>query len=179
MIPARVGAIRLVDAAGMTTMLLDVTPNLQKRTSMNRRSFCHGAILVAFLPLPAFAVPVAATLYKNPQCDCCEEYAAYLRRDGFSVDVRPTGALAEISRKAGIPEKLQGCHAMFVEGYVVGGHVPVKVIRRLLTERPAIAGVTLPGMPNGSPGMAGRKNGPFTIYAVDKNGIPPTVYAVE
>jgi hypothetical protein len=147
---------------------------------MNRRTFCQGAILAAVaLPLPALAAPIPATLYKSPQCTCCEGYAAYLRRSGFVVEVKPTNDLAEISRKAGVPENLQGCHTMFVDGYVVDGHVPANVIQRLLAERPAIAGITLPGMPAGSPGMTGRKSAPFTIYAVTKDGTPPTVYATD
>lgn len=147
---------------------------------MNRRSFCQGAIVcAALLPLPALAASAAATLYKTPQCSCCEGYAAYLRRNGFTVDVKPTNDLAQISRKAGVPEKMQGCHTMFLDGYVVDGHVPVKVIRKMLAARPDIVGITLPGMPEGSPGMTGSKRGPFTIYAVNKNGAPPSVYAVE
>src|SRR5262245_10221303 len=126
---------------------------------MNRRNFCRSVMLLstAAIPIPAFAASTRATLYKDPQCGCCEGYAAYLRQNGFAVDVKPTYDLAEISRKAGVPPKLQGCHTMFVDGYVVDGHVPVKVIQRLLRERPAIAGVTLPGMPEGSPGMTGKK----------------------
>ncbi len=145
---------------------------------MNRRSFCLGAATLA-MSLPAAAEPMHATLYKNPQCSCCEGYAAYLRTNGFEVEVKPTNDLAEISGKAGVPEKLQGCHTMFVDGYVVDGHVPVTVIRKLLSERPAIAGITLPGMPEGAPGMTGSKHGPFTIYAVTKDGAAPTVYATE
>ena len=87
--------------------------------------------------------------------------------------------LAKISSKAGVPEKFQGCHTMFVDDYVIDGHVPVNAIRKLLSERPAIAGITLPGMPLGSPGMTGVKRGPFTIYAVTKDGAPPKVYATE
>src|SRR3984893_16496210 len=114
---------------------------------MNRRTFCQGAILATVaVPLPARAEPFHATLFKNPQCGCCEGYAAYLRQNGFVGDVKPTNDLAEISQKAGVPENLQGCHTMFVDSYVVDGHVPVNVIRRLLTERPAIAGIALPGM---------------------------------
>ena len=147
---------------------------------MKRRTFCRGAILAMIaLPLPAVAEPVHATLYKNPQCTCCEGYAAYLRQNGFEVDVRPTNDLTEISSKAGVPEKFQGCHTMFVNGYVIDGHVPVSVIRKLLSERPAIAGITIPGMPGGSPGMTGQKSGPFTIYAVTKDGAAPTVYATQ
>ncbi len=145
---------------------------------MNRRSFCLGAATLA-MSLPAAAEPMHATLYKNPQCSCCEGYAAYLRTNGFEVEVKPTNDLAEISGKAGVPEKLQGCHTMFVDGYVVDGHVPVTVIRKLLSERPAIAGITLPGMPEGAPGMTGSKHGPFSIYAVTKDGAAPTVYATE
>ncbi len=145
---------------------------------MNRRIFCKGMILAtAALPLPAIAAPIKATLYKNPQCTCCEGYAAYLRKSGFEVDVKPTNDLSEISAKAGVPEKLQGCHTMFVENYVVDGHVPVEVVQKLLSERPAIAGITLPGMPQGSPGMVGSKTETFTIYAVTKDGAPPKVYA--
>lgn len=122
---------------------------------------------------------IKATLYKNPQCGCCETYAAYLRDNGFDVAVKPTHQLAAISRKAGVPSELEGCHTMFVDGYVVDGHVPVAVIRKLLTDRPPIAGITLPGMPTGSPGMSGTQTAPFVIYALPKDGSAPTVYATE
>jgi hypothetical protein len=68
---------------------------------------------------------------------------------------------------------------MFVDGYVVDGHVPVNVIRKLLSQRPTIAGITLPGMPEGSPGMTGVKRKPFIIYAIYKDGKKPTIYAKE
>jgi hypothetical protein len=114
---------------------------------------------------PQAAAPIKAVLYKNPQCTCCEAYAQYLEQNGFQVEVEPTNDLAEISRKAGVPEELEGCHSMFVGGYVVDGLVPVEIVRKLLTEKPAVAGITLPGMPSGSPGMPGPKTGPLTIYA--------------
>ena len=128
---------------------------------------------------PTFAETIKATLYKNPQCSCCENYAAYLRKNGFEVDVKPTNNLAEISLKAGVPETFQGCHTMFVNGYVVDGLVPINTVRKLLSEKLAIAGITLPGMPLGSPGMGGSKEGPFTIYAITKDGAVPSVYATE
>ena len=131
------------------------------------------------LPLPAMAETLQATLYKNPQCSCCEGYVAYLRKNGFEVDVKPTNDLAEISHKAGVPAEFQGCHTMFVNGYVVDGHVPITTVRKLLSEKPAIAGISLPGMPLGSPGMGGEKEGPFTIYAITKDGKAPSVYATE
>src|SRR5438477_9367196 len=148
---------------------------------MDRRTFCKSTVLLSALAIPsrALAAPTRATLYKNPDCSCCEGYAAYLKNNGFDVAVKPTNDLAEISRNAGVPEQLQGCHTMFVGGYVVDGHVPVKIIRKLLAERPAIAGLTLPGMPEGSPGMSGEKREPFVIYAVYKTGTEPTVYATD
>jgi hypothetical protein len=151
---------------------------LSRRTAIVQIAALGSAVATVALPLRAFAAPTRATLYKNPQCDCCEGYAAYLRQNGFEVEVKPTNDLAEISRKAGVPPELEGCHTMLVDDYVVDGHVPVKVIRRLLSERPAIAGITLPGMPTGSPGMTGKKTGPFKIYAVSKDGAPPKIYAV-
>lgn len=119
----------------------------------------------------------AATLYKNPQCSCCEDYAAYLRRNGYTVTVKPTHDLSLINKQHGVTEKLEGCHTTLIGGYVVEGHVPVDTLNRLLTEKPAIKGISLPGMPMGSPGMTGRKTEPFTIYEFG-NGTPK-VYAVE
>ena len=118
-----------------------------------------------------------ATLYKNPQCGCCEGYAAYLRENGFTVTVKPTHELAAMSHEAGIPENFQGCHLSFIDDYVVSGHVPVNTVNRLLKERPDIKGITLPGMPLGSPGMSGVKTEPFTIYEIDSGD--PEIYAVE
>ena len=147
---------------------------------MNRTlSLALAAFLLAGGGGAQAAEPIKATLYKNPQCSCCEGYADYLRSNGFDVTVKPTNDLAMISHNAGVPEKLEGCHTMFVDGYVVDGHVPVDIVHRLLIEHPAIAGITLPGMPPGSPGMVGEKTEPFVVYAVRKGGGTPTVYAKE
>ena len=140
-------------------------------------------VLVALLalPLPALAGPIQATLYKNPHCSCCEEYAAYLRQNGFEVDVKETNELEGITLKAGVPEQLEGCHTMFVEGYVVVGHVSAEIMSKLLKQRPPIIGIAIPGMPTGVPGMGGEKTGPIPVYEVskDKTDKAPTVYAVE
>ncbi|MGH6802461.1 MAG: DUF411 domain-containing protein [Methyloceanibacter sp.] len=133
------------------------------------------------LPLPALAEPIQATLYKNPYCSCCEDYAAYLRQNGFEVDVKETNDLEGITLKAGVPEQLEGCHTMFVDGYVVVGHVSADIMSKLLKERPPIVGIAIPGMPTGVPGMGGPKTGPVPVYEVskDKKDKAPTVYAVE
>jgi hypothetical protein len=118
-----------------------------------------------------------ATLYKNPQCGCCEGYADYLRDNGFEVTVKPTHDLPLLHRQYGVPEALVGCHTTLVDDYVVEGHVPVDMLLRLLTEKPNIKGISLPGMPAGSPGMSGEKAAPFTIYEIGEG--PAKVYGVE
>jgi hypothetical protein len=119
----------------------------------------------------------SATLYKNPACTCCETYADYLRENGFEVTVEPTHDLPLLKRQHGVSAPLEGCHTTLVDGYVVEGHVPVGTILRLLSERPAIKGISLPGMPAGSPGMFGEKTEPFTIYEIGDG--PAKVYGVE
>ncbi len=138
------------------------------------------ALLVAMsAPLPAVAdVSTRVRLYKSPQCGCCDDYAAYLRHHGFAVDVQETHDLATMSREAGVPEDLDGCHIAMIAGYVVEGHVPIEAIRKLLAEHPPLRAITLPGMPLGSPGMAGTKQGPFIIYAVDRGGRTSTYMTI-
>lgn len=129
--------------------------------------------------LPALAEPIHAVLYKNPQCSCCEIYAAYLKKNGFDVELKPTNDLAGISAKAGVPADLEGCHTMFIDGYAFDGLVPVDIVKKVLAEHPAIAGVTLAGMPTGAPGMPGTQAAPFKIYAFTTDGKAPTLYATE
>jgi hypothetical protein len=139
-----------------------------------------AALAVALaIPAPALAATIEAVMYKNPQCSCCEAYAAYLEQNGFKVDVKPVNNLSQISSDAGVPGDLEGCHTLMVDGYVVDGLVPVDIVKKLLTERPDIAGITLAGMPAGTPGMGGEKSEPFVIYAFTKDGKAPTVYATE
>jgi hypothetical protein len=84
---------------------------------------------------PAKAEPrYAATLYKDPQCGCCETYADYLRENGFEVAVSPIKDLPLMKRQYGVPSELEGCHTTLIEGYVVEGHVPVRTLLRLLLE---------------------------------------------
>ncbi len=125
----------------------------------------------------ALADSVKVMMYKNPECGCCEKYAKYLRQNGFTVSVTPTHNMSLISRQNGVPERLAGCHTMLIGGYVVEGHVPVNVINKLLRERPNIKGISLPGMPEGSPGMTGKKSSPFEILEITDG--PTKIYARE
>jgi hypothetical protein len=123
------------------------------------------------------AEPIKGTLYKNPQCGCCQGHADYLEEQGFDIEVVATNTLAAFKQQNGVPEKLEGCHTLLIDGYVVEGHVPAASIRRLLTERPQIRGIAVPGMPAGSPGMSGQKTEPLKIYEL-ADGMA-RVFAVE
>jgi hypothetical protein len=90
------------------------------------------------------------------------------------VTVKPTHDLSAMSREEGIPSEAEGCHLSFIDGYVVSGHVPVGTVNKLLTERPDIK-----GMPMGSPGMTGTKEGSFEILVIRKSGGIGGVYARE
>lgn len=118
-----------------------------------------------------------ATLYKRPFCACCDGHAEHLRANGYKVTIVPTKNLSLIKKKYDVPQEFEGCHTIVIGGYVVEGHVPASIIGKLLKERPAIRGISLPGMPQGSPGMTGVKNGPFEIYEISDG--PPKIYAKE
>lgn len=138
-------------------------------------------LMMTFLLLgPAWAdttPPTEATLYKNPSCTCCDGHADHLRANGYRVTVIETETLDAIKKKYSVPQAFEGCHTILVGGYVVEGHVPATIIRKLLKERPAITGIALPGMPAGSPGMGGRKSEPFVVYELSNGS--PKVFATE
>ncbi len=92
--------------------------------------------------------------------------------NGFTVVIEDVKDVASIRNRYPVPVELQGCHTAIVDGYIIEGHVPAKDIRRLLAERPAIAGLAVPGMPAGSPGMdiEGEPTQPYEVIAFDKNG---------
>jgi len=136
-------------------------------------------LAAAFLACPptfrSAQAATAATLYKSPECGCCEGYADYLREQGFAVTEIPSHDLPLMRKEHSVPEPLIGCHMTFIDKYLIEGHVPVAPIKKLLAERPPIKGISLPGMPEGSPGMTGVKKGPFVIYVIAEGA--PKIYA--
>lgn len=132
--------------------------------------------LLVGLALPAFAGGIPAKLYKNPNCGCCEEYAKYLRGNGFDVTVIPTHDLTQMQVQNRVPAQLAGCHSTLIGNYVFEGHIPVDAVKRVLKEKPMIRGLAVPGMPLGSPGMTGTKTGPLHVYYISE-AKPPKVYA--
>lgn len=121
-----------------------------------------------------------AVMYKPLQCYCCDIYAEYLKSNGFEVEINPLSSLSRIRRMAGVPKGFEGCHTLMVDGYVVDGLVPISILNKLLTEKPPIKGITLPGMPWGAPGMMQRpKKSPLVVYGFEKRSSKPWIYAQE
>ena len=117
------------------------------------------------------------TVYKTPTCGCCKAWAAYMEREGFRVESRDVADLAAVKDSLGVPSDLASCHTGVVDGYVVEGHVPAEHVRRLLAERPDARGLTVPGMPIGSPGMEqGDLRQPYDVLVVGEGG-EAAVYA--
>ena len=126
------------------------------------------------------AVTVAAdrqmTIWRDPSCGCCDVYAEYMEGEGYHVTRIDDRDFDKRSVGVGVPEQGLGCHLAEVDGYYISGLVPADIIQRLTTERPEIIGITLPGMPNNAPGMAG-KSGTLKIYAFGGDEI--SVYSNE
>lgn len=115
----------------------------------------------------------AATVSLDPDCGCCELHAEYLESADAEVDVveRSPDELDARRDDLGIPPELRSCHTFeLAEGYVIEGHVPVDVINEVVETEPALEVVGLPGMPSGSPGMPGSKDGEWVFYSIDEDG---------
>jgi hypothetical protein len=116
------------------------------------------------------------TVYKDPGCGCCKSWIKLLVKHGYRVDVKDTPAMTEIKRTLGVPTALTACHTGMVNGYLIEGHVPAADIDRLLAQKPRVAGLAVPGMPMGSPGMEGGPAQHYQVLTFDKSG-KTTVFA--
>ncbi|MGI9521224.1 MAG: DUF411 domain-containing protein [Hyphomicrobiaceae bacterium] len=111
-------------------------------------------------------------IWKSPYCGCCTKWVDKMKAAGFEVRIHNTDNLSAIKRLHAVPEKLRSCHTAKVGGYVVEGHVPIADVLRLLSERPKVIGISVPGMPIGSPGMevpSGEKE-PYDVLTFNAQG---------
>lgn len=115
-------------------------------------------------PLPPLRV------VKSPGCACCAKWVAYMKQQGFAVTVEDRADFTDLKRASGVTRELKSCHTAFVGGYVIEGHVPADLVKKLLAEKPAgVKGLAAPGMPSSAPGMdiPGQH---YTIYSFDAAG---------
>ncbi|HJO04491.1 MAG TPA: DUF411 domain-containing protein [Acidobacteriota bacterium] len=109
-------------------------------------------------------------MYQNPACGCCSKWAAHMEATGFTVEIHKTDQLNSIKQREGITPETAGCHTSMVDGYLVEGHVPAREIARLITDRPDVKGIAVPGMPMGSPGMEGGRTDHYDVLSIDHEG---------
>lgn len=140
-----------------------------------RRAWLAGIAALELFPLTrtAHASAILIQVWKDPNCGCCKDWIALLEKSGFATTVIDQGNNAARAR-LGMPQKFGSCHTALVQGYVIEGHVPVADLQRLLKERPRALGLSVPGMPIGSPGMDGLAYGgrrdAYQVLLVPKDG---------
>jgi hypothetical protein len=115
-------------------------------------------------------------VYKNPSCGCCSHWIKHVEEYGFEARTYTTKNPDVLKDRLGVPRNVRSCHVAEVDGYIIEGHVPADLIEKLLTERPDVAGLAVPGMVVGSPGMEGRNPQHYDVVAFTKDG-KSTVYA--
>lgn len=134
--------------------------------------FAIGAYLIPQKPISAAEIVV----YKSPTCGCCKDWVTHMEENGFSVKVHNQLDLSDIKKEYGVPPRMQSCHTAKINGYVIEGHVPADLVRKLLDEKPKVIGLAVPGMPMGSPGMEGPRKDPYDVVTFDEQG-QTTIYA--
>ena len=125
-----------------------------------RRNLLAAAAAVLAAPHAWAAAPPPLTVYKTASCGCCRGWITIMTRAGYRPEVVNVEDITPIGKRHSVPFELSSCHLATIGGYVVVGHVPAADVGRLLKERPKALGITVPGMPLGSPGMEmpdGRK----------------------
>lgn len=135
-------------------------------------------ILAMLLNSAAVLASPTVTVYKSSSCGCCEKYISYLRANDFTVNAVDQNDMDSIKKRYGV-SRVASCHTALINGYVIEGHVPVSAINKLLKEKPAILGISAPGMPMNSPGMGEMKKGTLTIYRIPNGMEEPKVYSIE
>ncbi|QYX55301.1 CopG family transcriptional regulator [Roseovarius sp. SCSIO 43702] len=135
-------------------------------TYLNRRTALAG-LGAMFLPSVTLAGDEEHRMVvtKTPSCGCCTAWAEIARAEGFAVEIVENADYVGTKRAHGVPDDLWSCHSTRVGGYVVEGHVPIEAVRRLLAERPDVAGIAVPGMPAGSPGMGDDPTARFDVLS--------------
>ena len=118
-----------------------------------RRNLLAAAVAVLAAPHAWAAAPPPLTVYKTASCGCCRGWITIMTRAGYRPKVVNVEDITPIGKRHGVPFELSSCHLATIGGYVVVGHVPAADVGRLLKERPKALGITVPGMPLGSPGM--------------------------
>lgn len=122
------------------------------------------------LTITTYAAAQEIEVYKRPTCSCCAKWIEHLQANGFTPKVYETPKLDPINDKFNVPQKLRSCHTALIDGYVIEGHVPADLIRKIIKERPDAIGLTVPSMAPGSPGMEGAFKTSYSVLLMKRDG---------
>lgn len=138
------------------------------------RSFSRLGLALTISLFATSAMAASMSAYKNPWCGCCEAWVDAMRAAGHDVTTHDVEDLDPVKRQAGVPADMEACHtvSMALDGrtYVIEGHVPREAVDKLISERPDIRGIAVPGMPDGSLGMGDDPAARYTVWAFDGKG---------
>ncbi len=139
---------------------------------MLKKTFSSLALVTALsMPVLAETTQKEITIYRSSSCGCCKKWVQHLKDNHFKVTDIVTDDMSLVKAELGIPKPLQSCHTAVVDGYKVEGHVPAEDIKKMLTGKTAVAGISVPGMPAGTPGMEmGDRKDPYQVISYDKQG---------
>lgn len=146
----------------------------EMKLSLRLKLLSQGAILLfsassASMGLAADTNKVE--VYKSASCGCCSLWVEHMKKSGFSVEVHDVRNVAPFRERFGVPDSMASCHTAVVGGYAIEGHVPAADVKRLLREKPKAAGIAVPGMVQGSPGMEqGRGKDPYNVVLFNASG---------
>jgi hypothetical protein len=129
------------------------------------------AISLAVINMPTQAEQATAiTVYRSPSCSCCGKWIAHLKQNNFVIKEIMSDDMDAIKKQHGVSDDMASCHTALVDGYVIEGHVPADDIKTLLKTKPKVAGIAVPQMPAGTPGMEmGNKKDPYNVMSFDQN----------
>jgi hypothetical protein len=155
------------------------SPSIDHSRGLTRRGALRLAAGALIVPASsAFAQGPSILVHKDPNCGCCEGWVQHLKAAGFVVTVDETAELDIVRKRLGVPSDLAACHTAEVGGYLIEGHVPALAVRRLLQERPVALGLSVPGMPAGSPGMEGGVPQRYEVVLFGADGRQPFMHFV-
>ena len=114
---------------------------------------------------------IETIVYRNPSCGCCEVWIEHAKKHGFEIEDKKIETMAALKKKYNIPQQLASCHTTIIDGYVIEGHIPADDIKTFLKEKSEFAGLAVPGMPLGTPGMEAKDiKQPFQVFTFDNQG---------
>ena len=120
---------------------------------------------------PDYSGTLDMIVYRSPSCGCCGVWVEHAKKHGFRIKDIKTESIEALKQQYNVPPELVSCHTAIIDGYLIEGHVPADDIKRFLEQKPKVAGLAVPGMPLGTPGMeAGERKQAFQVLAFNDQG---------